>query len=177
MIKNSAKNESTKLPKQTTGATLGKYRYILNGAPSCSKRKPYDIQLLTRWRPFYYGVGEHFAFIVINTLIMKIKPFLLAISLLIAASGVEANTLSNGFDKEKIARMTEEEKKARVEEIKTRVETIRGMDRSTLTRAERKALRHELRDLNKEARAIGNGGIYISLTGILLIILILILVL
>lgn len=108
---------------------------------------------------------------------MKIKPFLLAISLLIAASGVEANTVSNGFDKEKIARMTEKEKKARAEEIKIRVETIRDMDRSTLSRAERKELRQELRDLNKEAKAIGRGGVYISLTGILLIILILILVL
>jgi hypothetical protein len=108
---------------------------------------------------------------------MKIKPFLLAIILLITASTLQANTLTNGFDKERIARMTEEEKKARAEEIRLRVETIRDMDRSSLSRAERKALRHEVRDLNKEARAIGRGGIYISLTGILIIILILILVL
>jgi len=38
-------------------------------------------------------------------------------------------------------------------------------------------LRHELKDLNKEARTIGRGGVYISLGGILLIILILILIL
>lgn len=98
-------------------------------------------------------------------------------ALLITTSTLHAANTSNGFDKEKIARMTEEEKNARIAVMKSRVEEIRDMDRSTLSRAERKALRHELRDLNKEAKAMGRGGIYISLTGILIIILILILVL
>jgi flagellar motility protein MotE (MotC chaperone) len=108
---------------------------------------------------------------------MKYRALLLSMALLITASTLHATTATNGFDKEKIARMTEEEKNARVSTIKSRVEEIRDMDRSNLSRAERKELRRELKDLNKEARAIGRGGVYISLGGILLIILILILIL
>jgi uncharacterized membrane protein len=78
---------------------------------------------------------------------------------------------------EKAASMTKEQKEARVIELKQRLEEIKAMDKSQLSRADRKNLRQELRDMNKEAKAIGNGGIYISLAGILLIILILILVL
>ncbi len=108
---------------------------------------------------------------------MNLRALLLSIVLLITTSTLHATNSSNGFDKEKIARMTEEEKNARIAVMKSRVEEIRDMDRSTLSRSERKELRRELKDLNKEAKAMGRGGIYISLTGILIIILILILVL
>lgn len=108
---------------------------------------------------------------------MKYRTLLLSIALLITTSTLHATSPGNGFDKEKIARMTEEEKNARVSAIKSRVEEIRDMDRSNLSKAERKEVRRELRDLNKEAKAIGRGGVYISLGGILLIILILILIL
>ena len=108
---------------------------------------------------------------------MNLRALLLSIVLLITTSTLHATNSSNGFDKEKIARMTEEEKNARIAVMKSRVEEIRDMDRSKLSRSERKELRRELKDLNKEAKAMGRGGIYISLTGILIIILILILVL
>ena len=78
---------------------------------------------------------------------------------------------------EKVAAMTQEQKEARVAEIKARVEEIKDMDRSTLTSEDKKALRHELKDMNKEAKALGNGGVYISLAGIVIIILVLILIL
>lgn len=109
---------------------------------------------------------------------MKTRSYLFALVLLLTTSITEAAvTVSNDPGKEKIARMTETEKKARLQEIRLRVETIRDMDRSQLSREERKELRKEVRMLNKEARAIGRGGVYISLGGILLIILILILIL
>ncbi|AXY76440.1 hypothetical protein D3H65_21645 [Paraflavitalea soli] len=108
---------------------------------------------------------------------MKFRTLLFSIALLITAGNLYATSSANGLDKEKIARMTEAEKDARIAAMKSRVEEIRDMDRSTLSRSERKELRRELRDMNKEARAIGRGGVYISLTGILIIILILILVL
>jgi len=79
--------------------------------------------------------------------------------------------------KDKVATMTETQKEARIEEMKARVEEIKDMDKSQLSREDRKALRQELRDMNKEAKAIGSGGIYISLAGVLIIILVLILVL
>jgi uncharacterized protein YbjQ (UPF0145 family) len=76
--------------------------------------------------------------------------------------------------------MTEEQKEARIEAMKERVNEIRAMDKSTLTRAERKALRTELKDMNKEARAMGHHavtGVYISVGALIIIILLLIIIL
>jgi hypothetical protein len=73
--------------------------------------------------------------------------------------------------------MTTEEKQQRAEVIKLRVEEIKNMDKSTLTTAEKKELKAEMKMMRKEAKAIGGGGIYISLAGVLIIILILILIL
>jgi len=77
--------------------------------------------------------------------------------------------------KEKIAAMTEDQKRQRAEEIKHRVYEIKEMDRSKLTKEDRRALRHELRDLKKEEKA--NEGIYLSIGAIIIIILLLILIL
>ena len=79
--------------------------------------------------------------------------------------------------KDKVATMTETQKEARIEEIKARVTEIKEMDKSNLSSEDRKALRHELRDMNKEARALAGGGIYLSVAAIVIIILVLILVL
>lgn len=70
---------------------------------------------------------------------------------------------------------TDAEKAARIQAIKARVAEIKGMDKSTLSRSERKALRKELRDMNKEARAAK--GVYLSVGAIIIIILLLILIL
>lgn len=79
--------------------------------------------------------------------------------------------------KEKVAAMTEEQKQARVGEIKERVEEIKNMDKSQLSKEDRKELRQELRSMNKEAKALGSGGVYISIAGLVIIILLLILIL
>ncbi|ARS42565.1 MULTISPECIES: seryl-tRNA synthetase [Pedobacter] len=68
------------------------------------------------------------------------------------------------------------EQAVKLERIKTRVEEIRDMDKSNLTRAERKALRSELRELKGQARAV-SGGVYLSVGAIIIIILLLILIL
>ncbi len=73
--------------------------------------------------------------------------------------------------------MTKEQKASRIAEIKARVEEIRNMDKSKLSGADRKALRHELRDMNTESKALGTGGVYISLGALIVIILLLILIL
>ena len=64
----------------------------------------------------------------------------------------------------------------RVKTLLSRVDEIRAMDRSKLTRVERKALRKELRAINTELKATGNG-IYLSIGAIIIIILLLILIL
>lgn len=77
----------------------------------------------------------------------------------------------------RVENMSEEQKEARYVQMKLRVDEIRNMDRSSLTKDERKALRNELKDMNKEAKAIGKGGVYISFAGIIIIILLLIILL
>ncbi|HEX2848660.1 MAG TPA: hypothetical protein VHN59_19095 [Chitinophagaceae bacterium] len=109
---------------------------------------------------------------------MKTKISIILTSLLLIVS--IANSYATTIDdkrplKERIAAMTEEEKKARAEEIRNRVEEIRAMDKSTLSRAEKKALKKELRQMNREAKEIK--GIYLSFGAIIIIILLLILLL
>ncbi len=57
----------------------------------------------------------------------------------------------------------------------TRLDEIKTMDKSTLNNAEKKALRKEVRSIDKSLRDV-SGGVYISVGALLLIILILILI-
>jgi hypothetical protein len=77
--------------------------------------------------------------------------------------------------REAIATMTEQQKQALVQQMKDRVEYIRTMDKSQLTREERKALRSELKTMRKEARYVT--GVYISVGALIIIILLLIIIL
>jgi hypothetical protein len=99
---------------------------------------------------------------------------LLSVAVALPTTQAAANSVEP-LTKEKVATMTEAEKKARVEEIKARVYEIKAMDKSNLTRAERKSLRHELKDLKKQAAAVQ--GIYLSVGAVIIIILLLILIL
>ena len=109
---------------------------------------------------------------------MKRKLVIIAMLLLASFTSVQSFAKNNKQAiQEKVAAMTAEQKEARVAEIKARVAEIQNMDKSELTSEDKKALRHELRDMNTEAKALGSGGIYISLAGIVIIILVLILIL
>ncbi|HVS95941.1 MAG TPA: hypothetical protein VHE54_05625 [Puia sp.] len=76
--------------------------------------------------------------------------------------------------KEAIANMTAAQKEALIQQMKERVEEIRAMDKSQLTKAERKQLRTELKAMKKESRAIT--GVYISVGALIIIILLLIII-
>jgi hypothetical protein len=110
---------------------------------------------------------------------MKLRTYaaLLALLLTMTATNIYA---ANGDDKkpakEAVAIMTEEQKATRLQEIKSRVQEIKAMDFSTLSKEDRKAVRKELKEMRKEARAIG-GGVYLSVGAIIIIILVLILIL
>ena len=65
---------------------------------------------------------------------------------------------------------------ARLSQITRRVEEIRNMDFSTLSRTDRRELKKELQELKKEARVM-KGGVYLSVGAIIIIILVLILIL
>ena len=109
---------------------------------------------------------------------MKSKTLVLALTLLLAVTTtINAAPLAKKAIEEKVMAMTAEQKEARIAEMKQRVEQIKAMDKSQLSKADRKALRQELRNMNKEARAISSGGIYISLGALIIIVLLLILLL
>jgi 3'-phosphoadenosine 5'-phosphosulfate sulfotransferase len=112
---------------------------------------------------------------------MKKKIYLLMTTLMLSFVAFTSNAATNDEGKnykEFYATKTAEERNARVEEIKTRVEEIRSMDKSDLSKAERKELRTELKDLKKEANAAATGGgVYLSVGAIIIIILVLILIL
>ncbi len=76
--------------------------------------------------------------------------------------------------KEAMAAMTPEERQARLTEIKARIAEIKSVDRSQLTKAERKLYRTELKSLKKEASAYDV--LYIGI-GALVILIILVLIL
>ncbi len=102
---------------------------------------------------------------------MKKKIYFLAtaLMLMLSAPSVMAKDAKSKPD------MTETQK-VRLAEITRRAEEIRSMDKSELTRDERKALRNEVLEMKKEAKAM-SGGVYLSVGAIIIILLILILIL
>ncbi|MES2458161.1 MAG: hypothetical protein V4594_21570 [Bacteroidota bacterium] len=88
---------------------------------------------------------------------------------------ISANTVSAASNNKAKTEMTAEQK-VQLERIQNRVEEIRSMDKSQLSREEKKALKTELKGLKQEAKAMG-GGVYLSVGAIIIIILLLILIL
>ena len=68
------------------------------------------------------------------------------------------------------------EAKAEAERLINRLEEIKAMDKSNMTRAEKKALRKEVKEIRATLRSTGNG-VYLSVGAIIIIILLLILLL
>ena len=64
----------------------------------------------------------------------------------------------------------------RAQQLVNRLEEIKAMDKSTLTRKERKELKKEVKNIKKEMKVL-SGGIYLSVGAIIIIILLLILIL
>ena len=74
-----------------------------------------------------------------------------------------------------------ESKSAKTEDIRSqqllkRLEDIKGMDKSEMSRLEKKSLRKEVLGIKKEMKAL-SGGVYLSVGAIIIIILLLILIL
>lgn len=99
---------------------------------------------------------------------MKKQIYFLLTAFLLATTSVMANDVKSKPE------MTENQV-VRAGEISRRVEEIKNMDRSELSRQERKALRNELLDMKKEAKAM-SGGVYLSVGAIIIILLVLILI-
>lgn len=95
---------------------------------------------------------------------------------LVFALGISANTATaNDRSNKKKPEMTAEQR-IQFERIVNRVEEIRDIDKSQLSSSERSELRKELRDLKAQARA-SNGGVYLSVGAIVVIIVLLLILL
>lgn len=94
---------------------------------------------------------------------------------LVFTLGISANT-ANAAENNKPKTELTTEQKVQFEKLVSRVEQIRDMDKSNLTRTEKRALRKELKELKEQARAL-NQGVYLSVGAIIIIILLLILIL
>ncbi|PST84124.1 hypothetical protein C7T94_05170 [Pedobacter yulinensis] len=90
--------------------------------------------------------------------------------------GLSANTVSAADKKAKNPSELSAEQRAQLKKITDRVEEIRSMDKSNLSKEDRKALRKELKEMKNQARAM-SGGVYLSVGAIIIIILLLILIL
>ena len=102
-------------------------------------------------------------FLRIASLVILIAITLPASSSMIATDAGQTNS----------AAKTEE---PRAQQLLQRLEEIKGMDKSELTRLEKKNLRKEVKEIKKEMKAV-KGGIYLSVGAIIIIILLLILIL
>lgn len=94
--------------------------------------------------------------------------------MLVFVLGTSVNTVSAAENKPKTELSAEDQ--AKLDKITSRVEEIRAMDKSKLSREERKELRKELKEMKNQARAM-SGGVYLSVGAIIIIILLLILIL
>jgi Flp pilus assembly protein TadB len=102
----------------------------------------------------------------------KITFVLMLVSaLMLNFSAVNANETNPRVSKELTT-----EQRAELTRIMSRVDEIKAMDKSKLSKSERKDLRKELKEMKKKANAIG-GGVYLSVGAIIIIILLLILIL
>lgn len=101
---------------------------------------------------------------------MKKLVYLLTV---IITLGLTVNTASAARNPKK--ELTTEQKTT-LDSINNRIEEIKHMDKSQLSKEDRKELKKELKDMKKQAKAIG-GGVYLSVGAIIIIILVLIIVL
>lgn len=95
--------------------------------------------------------------------------------ILVFTLGISSSTVSAATKNEPKTEMTAEQR-AQFDRLVNRVEEIRKMDKSNLTRVEKRALRSELKELKQQARVLEKG-VYLSVGAIIIIILLLILIL
>ncbi|MET4081497.1 putative PurR-regulated permease PerM [Pedobacter sp. UYP30] len=95
---------------------------------------------------------------------------------LIFTLGISANSVSAAEKASKHPTELTTEQQAKLDKITTRVEEIREMDKSQLSRTEKRELRKELKEMKNQARAM-SGGIYLSVGAIIIIIVVLLFIL
>jgi hypothetical protein len=98
--------------------------------------------------------------------ILRVASFVMLLAIALPASSA---TVSE-------AKGTVKTENARAQVLTQRLEVIRGMNKSEMTRLEKKSLRNEVKDIKKEMKTM-SGGVYLSVGAIIIVILLLILLL
>ena len=110
---------------------------------------------------------------------MKTKKSLIAIFGVLTLMLMPTTLSAQESDKPLIERLKDKvviEKAERTSDVESRLVEIKNMDLSELDGAEKRALRKEVRKIEKTT-SLGGGGVYISVGGLILIALLLIILL
>jgi hypothetical protein len=110
---------------------------------------------------------------------MKKILYLSAATFILSIAAFNSQAATAGRDrptKEAIAAMSPEQKQALAAEIKQRLDEIKAMDKSLLTRPEKRELRAELRSLKEESNDTGINKTYIYGAGVVALIIILLII-
>lgn len=107
---------------------------------------------------------------MITKKILRITSLVLFMAITLPAS---SSLIAPGSSKTNSASNTEN---SRAQQLEQRLEEIKNIDKSKITRLEKKSLRKEVKAIKKEGKEI-SGGVYLSVAAIIIIILLLILLL
>lgn len=102
--------------------------------------------------------------------ILRVASFVMLMAIAVPASSTVIATASSQTNS------TTTTDGLRAQELIQRLEFIRGMNKSDLTRLEKKSLRKEVKEIRKEMKEVSRG-VYLSVGAIIIIILLLILLL
>ena len=106
-----------------------------------------------------------------------IKKFIFGITTFLMLSAIALPAISsNNVSDPPLSNKPAKVENSSSQQLMQRLEEIKGMDKSELTRLEKKSLRKEVKDIKKEM-SVNNGGIYLSVGAIIIVILLLILLL
>jgi hypothetical protein len=107
---------------------------------------------------------------------MKKLQHLIFVMLLLTCSLGYASGADKTPVKEPVTSLTVQQQ-LRLQVISRRLTEIKAIDKSKLSRADKKALKVELRGLKKEARGMAAGGVFLTVGSLLAVIVLLILLL
>lgn len=100
------------------------------------------------------------------------KPALLVLMMTVTLPSVSNATSNHRGKINPIEKIDSEESQKMVNRLKE----INAMDRKSLTRSEKRELRHEVKSIQRELRTKDHGGVYISVGAAIIIVLLLILI-
>ncbi len=100
------------------------------------------------------------------------KIFAITLSLIMLTISSFASNSIERLSRNEIKNMTQEERALRIEQLENRVNELREKNLKELHGKEKRAVKSELRYIQKELKTQdGGGGIYLSVTALLVIIL------